>query len=84
MAMDCLRRRIRYALMRDTPITSRPTPFELLHAVADGIIVTPKVATPQALMQVSRGASSEPCHGRPNRSTPCHSSGRRAVTRGCA
>lgn len=84
MAMDCLRRRLKYALMRDTPIKSRPSPFELLHAVADCIIVTPKISTPHALLQPGRRVSSEQRHGRPDRATPCHSNGRRAFARGRA
>src|SRR5208282_5856211 len=72
MATDCLRRRLKNALMRGTSIKLPVSPFELLHAQAGCIVVTPEIVSPQDLFLPGKSAMHVRRHGRPGRESRCH------------
>jgi hypothetical protein len=77
MATDCLRRRLKNALMRGTSIKLPVSPFELLHAKAGCIVVTPKIASAQEMFLPGKPSMHARRHGRPARESRCHPNIRR-------
>ena len=81
LATDCLRRRLKYALLRGTPIKLPVSPFEQLHAKAGCIVVTPKVAAPHDLFLPGKPLMRARRHGRPGQGSRCHPNTRRSSAR---
>lgn len=81
MATDCLRRRLKNALMRGTPINLPESPFEQLHAKGGCIVVKPKMASSHELFLPVKRQLPPQRHGRPGHGSRCHAHDRRTLAR---